>query len=101
MVISNNIAGEKVDCVQIKDIIPHYINHTASKEDIQKVEEHLSKCENCRNYLSTLWEKDDREIKQLVSSQNKRRGCDLFTIFVLGAAGVMVIFLVSLLFRKG
>jgi predicted anti-sigma-YlaC factor YlaD len=40
-----------MSCEEIKIIIPAYIKHTATDDEILKVEEHLCVCNECREYL--------------------------------------------------
>ncbi|MBP7088348.1 MAG: zf-HC2 domain-containing protein [Candidatus Omnitrophica bacterium] len=46
-----------MDCEEIKRIIPRYFQHTASEEEIKKVEEHLCVCHDCRTTLGELMDK--------------------------------------------
>jgi len=40
-----------MNCEEIKTIIPAYIKHTATEDEILKVEEHLCVCNECREFL--------------------------------------------------
>jgi len=46
-----------MDCEEVKKIIPRYFQHTASEEEIKKVEEHLCICHDCRTTLGELMDK--------------------------------------------
>lgn len=48
-----------MDCEGIKNLMPDYIRHTASPEDTTKVEEHLCICNNCRETLAKIMDKED------------------------------------------
>jgi hypothetical protein len=43
-----------MDCEEVKRIIPSYFQHSASEEEIKKVEEHLCVCHDCRTTLGHL-----------------------------------------------
>ncbi len=54
-----------MDCEEVKKIIPNYFQHTASEEEIRKVEEHLCVCHDCRTALGELMDNlVDRETPQ-------------------------------------
>lgn|GEM_PF-1182281 len=53
-----------MDCKRVKEIIPDYVNHSASQQDIQSVEEHLCICQMCRAYLSSFLDKEELFIKE-------------------------------------
>ncbi len=44
----------KKNCEIIKDLLPLYLDKVCSKESTTLVEEHLSTCHNCQNYLEGL-----------------------------------------------
>ena len=46
-----------MDCEEIKKIIPRYFQHSATEEEIKKVEEHLCVCHDCRTTLGELMDK--------------------------------------------
>jgi len=48
-----------MDCKKIKGIIPKYVNHSATEDEISAVEEHLCVCHECRQYLSNLFDRND------------------------------------------
>jgi len=48
-----------MDCKDIKKIIPGYIVHSSTEDEIQKVEEHLCVCQECRDYLADLLDKKE------------------------------------------
>ncbi|MDD4294038.1 MAG: zf-HC2 domain-containing protein [Candidatus Omnitrophica bacterium] len=41
-----------MNCENIKKIIPRYISHNASNDEINMVEEHLCICDKCRTLLA-------------------------------------------------
>ena len=108
-----------MDCKGIKRIIPDYITHAASEDDVQKVEEHLCICQECRDYLSRLLDKKDsqskaeeklssppsyKEIPEKLSprteniAQNSTQH-DLFTYIIVGIGMLIVLGLLILLFK--
>jgi len=91
-----------VDCGKIKSIIPGYIQHTVSMDDIRSVEEHLCICQGCREYLGSFLEKEDAVRVDKSIPQRKdfsfKEGMLIYAIVGLGLAAVIFSFL--LLFRN-
>ena len=54
----------KMECDIIKDLIPLYIDGCCSEKSASAVEEHLSKCEECRHIYENM--KDDSAVKTSV-----------------------------------
>jgi hypothetical protein len=44
----------KITCDVVKDIIPLYVENMCSEDSRNIVEEHISKCEDCKNYLDEM-----------------------------------------------
>lgn len=61
----------KIKCEIIRDLMPSYIDRLTSKESDQMIEEHLSECGECKEYLEEMRE----EIE--VSSQVKKNQKDI------------------------
>ena len=53
-----------MECDIIKDLIPLYIDGCCSEKSASAVEEHLSKCEECRHIYENM--KDDSAVKTSV-----------------------------------
>ena len=45
---------KQVDCDIIKDLLPSYIDKTASNSTNELVEEHLKNCEDCTSILENM-----------------------------------------------
>ena len=98
-----------MDCRKIKSIIPKYINHSATEEEINMVEEHLCVCQECRQYLSSLFDKDDTASDKIdrnsVSEEPVKMPVkipvkiDVFSMLVV-AVGIIVVFVSIWLFIK-
>jgi len=58
-------------CEVIRDLIPMYIDNTASDETEVAVMEHLSKCEECRRYCDAC-RKAERKAEQLSRASLKK-----------------------------
>ena len=91
-----------VDCSKIKSIIPGYIQHTVSMDDIRSVEEHLCICQSCREYLGSFLEKQDiaRADKSVTQRKDFSLKEGMLTYVVVGLGLVAVIFSFLLLFRN-
>ena len=89
-----------MDCLKIKEIIPSYIIHCATDEDILAVEEHLCICEDCRHYLSNQMEKPRKVFAQVPTKEIPPKANTIeYVILSLGA--VIFIGLLILLFSNG
>ena len=60
-----------MECEEIKKIIPRYFQHTASEEEIKKVEEHLCVCHDCRTTLGELMDKLSEPDSSEVQKEDK------------------------------
>ncbi|OQX80476.1 MAG: hypothetical protein B6D56_05030 [Candidatus Omnitrophica bacterium 4484_70.1] len=47
------------ECEKIQDLLSQYIDHMLEEETVSVVEEHLSRCEECRDYLHDLFKLSD------------------------------------------
>ncbi len=63
-----------MDCRGVREIIPAYIKHTASEEEVKAVEEHLCVCEECRHYLSKVIDKESEKDEESTLDKKKDRG---------------------------
>jgi len=90
-----------MDCKKIKSIIPRYVNHSASEEEIGIVEEHLCVCHECRRYLSDFLDKNDAVLSKTDHLPDKKGSSriDVFNILVL-VIGTIVAFISMWLFIK-
>ncbi|MFH1767619.1 MAG: zf-HC2 domain-containing protein [Candidatus Omnitrophota bacterium] len=88
------------DCRKINQIISRYIDHTASSEDIQTVEEHLCVCQVCREKLGKFLDKKEIEsvepaaVKPEISPEERK---DIFSYFIV-FAGIIIAGFVLFLF---
>ena len=91
-------------CNLIQDLLPLYLDGVCSEESKSVVEQHLSRCPNCRKYYSAMREADEiiitphnaeREIQKAVSFQSVKK--TLFRKQILFAA-VSIIVLAVILF---
>jgi predicted anti-sigma-YlaC factor YlaD len=85
-----------MECTQIKKNIPKYVNHVASAEEVQQVEEHLCTCDQCRDYLGELLEEKTDKGKLSIPDENtntKSSTWDLTTFIIILIALAMVGFL--------
>jgi len=94
-----------MSCEEIKTIIPLYIKHTATDEDIAKVEEHLCVCETCRQYLAQLMDKPSA-IPVTIPQQTEtlpeipiRKDSNLLEYIMLGIGVIVLLFVVFLLVK--
>ncbi len=90
-----------MNCAKIRNIIPRYVEHSATEEEISMVEEHLCVCHECRQYLSNFLNKDDAgspESDSYVKNKNVKKKIDVFTILVLGISIAVVLISLWLFF---
>lgn len=52
---------DNLKCSIVKDLLPLYLSHTLREENTAPIENHLSGCENCREYKEKLEEKETAE----------------------------------------
>jgi len=67
-----------MECEKIKELIPRYFNHTASEEEIKKVEEHLCLCHDCRTLLGELMDKEAGD-KEQPSGESQSEQMQMFS----------------------
>jgi hypothetical protein len=48
-----------MSCNEIRNLIPDYINHTASQDNYKSVEEHLCICNACREHLGKVMDESE------------------------------------------
>jgi predicted anti-sigma-YlaC factor YlaD len=90
-----------MDCTQIKQAIPAYVNHTASQDQINAVEEHLCICDSCRQHLQKIMDKDTVVVpKKEPGSASSDKNIGSFEYLVLGAGILILLFFVFLLMRR-
>lgn len=92
-----------MSCEEIKTIIPLYIKHTATDQDIAKVEEHLCICDTCRQHLAQLMDKPSAIPKtqpETLPEIPVRKDSNILEYVMLGI-GVIVLFFVVFLLIKG
>ncbi|MBQ8758984.1 MAG: zf-HC2 domain-containing protein [Clostridia bacterium] len=58
-------------CEVIRDLIPMYIDKTASDETVEQVKIHLQECEDCRRYCEACKKADKRAEKVSKKSLEK------------------------------
>ena len=109
-----------MDCKAIRKIIPDYVIHQASEGDVQKVEEHLCICQDCRDYLSQLLDKKELQpvineaptpvdmpeqpspkatAPAVVHGSPKQTERDFFSYIIVGVGVLIVTYLLILFFR--
>jgi len=91
-----------MDCKKIKDIIPKYVKHLASEEEITNVEEHLCVCQLCRDYLSEILDKNININKKepFVQKDTKIKNISKIDILILIASFFVLFFFIFLFFTK-
>lgn len=89
-----------MDCAQIKQIIPTYVNHTASQDQINDVEEHLCVCDSCRQHLQKVMDKDTILVPQKKAAASSDKNMGSFEYLVVGVGVVILLFFVYLLMRR-
>lgn len=94
-----------MSCEEIKSIIPLYIKHTATEEDISKVEEHLCICDACRQHLAQLMDKPNiipvfnTPQKETLPEIPVGKNSNLLEYIMLGVGVIVLLFVVSLLLK--
>lgn len=97
-----------MECKRIKEIIPQYVGHDASGQDIQLVEEHLCICQDCRDYLGGLLDRGETHHKNSLAKPSPEveyhykwdiLRWDMLTYIIVGL-GFMVVGFLFLLFIK-
>ncbi|MDD4954884.1 MAG: zf-HC2 domain-containing protein [Candidatus Omnitrophica bacterium] len=96
-----------MSCEEIKTIIPLYIKHTATEEDISKVEEHLCICDTCRQYLAQLMDKPNaipaitapRIQEETLPAIPAGKDSNILEYIMLGIGVVVLLFVVFLLIK--
>lgn len=88
-------------CDEIKQIIPAYVNHTATENQISTVEEHLCVCNDCREYLTKYMDKPNIPIPQKKTAPTpSSKTMGLFDYLVIGI-GIVILFVFIYLLMKG
>ncbi|MFA6281922.1 MAG: zf-HC2 domain-containing protein [Candidatus Omnitrophota bacterium] len=92
-----------MNCEEIKTIIPAYIKHTATEDQILQVEEHLCICNECREFLGQTMDRPNLTIEEkketLPEIPTKNESNLLEYIMVAIGLGILVFFL-FLLFKR-
>jgi len=91
-----------MDCEEIKTIIPSYIKHAATDQDISKVEEHLCICDNCRQHLTQLMNKPSAIAapqQETLPEIPIKNDSGLLEYIMLGVGVIVLLFVVSLLMK--
>ena len=92
-------------CDVIKEIIPAYIDHSASQEEMKIVEEHLCVCNECREFLSRCMD----VVKPIVEPKPQEekpvakipvKSDDMFNYIIVGVAVIVLIFFIILAVKK-
>jgi len=90
-----------MDCEKIKEIIPRYVRHQTSEEEITIVEEHLCVCQLCRDYLGQALDKKVDVNKKEPSIQKEINVKKISIIEILSLViGLLVLFFFTFLFLK-
>lgn len=108
-----------MECESIKKLIPSYISHTASGEEIKNVEEHLCICNACREYLAKVMDNDIPEENKIADSvhapepaeqpkqeekidtpaKETKKKADFFEYFILFIGLAVLVFFIRLLLK--
>ncbi|MCK9614580.1 MAG: zf-HC2 domain-containing protein [Candidatus Omnitrophica bacterium] len=91
-----------MNCEEIKIIIPSYIKHTATDQDISKVEEHLCICDSCRQHLAQLMNKPSAipmPQKETLPEIPMKKDTNILEYVMLGIGVVVLLFVVFLLIK--
>lgn len=92
----------KYNCNVIKDLIPLYNDNVASDESVQAIKEHLTECDDCRNYSAAcrqglqvmdaqvLSDKENETIGQVLSYKKRIRKHVKRLILLLAMVSVAV-----------
>jgi predicted anti-sigma-YlaC factor YlaD len=102
-------------CEEIKLIIPAYIAHNATDDEISKVEEHLCICNTCREHLSAFMDRPvinlaqnqladsslttPTQSEQKASDSPAKEGSHIFEYTILGLGIAVLIFFIFLLLK--
>ena len=89
-----------MECNQIKEIIPNYINHTASEEETKIVEEHLCICNACRLNLSQAMEKPKTALHETKKEITPKKKVDVWEFIILGIGVLVLVFFLYLFLKK-
>ncbi|MDD4183263.1 MAG: zf-HC2 domain-containing protein [Candidatus Omnitrophica bacterium] len=93
-----------MSCEEIKSIIPLYIKHTATDQDISKVEEHLCICDTCRQHLAQLMDKPNAipvtaPREETLPEIPIKKDSNILEYIMLGVGAAVLLFVVSLLIK--
>lgn len=93
----------KVSCEIIKDLIPLYKDEICSTESKTLIEEHISNCKDCKNYLNEMnveifnnIDKNLDEAKELKNISKKWRNSlikSLLKGFIIAIAIIAILFI--------
>jgi len=94
-----------MDCKDIQSILPAYIKHTASEQELKDVETHLCICQKCRQLLHDhIAQSQDQnsaqteEQKQTTAIVKKKKKINVFEYIVLtigiAVLGISLYFLI-------
>lgn len=92
-----------MDCEEIKNIIPLYIKHTATEEEISKVEEHLCVCDTCRQHLAQLMNKPNAipaPAPETLPEIPIKKDSNLLEYVMLGVGIIVLLFVLTLLIKR-
>lgn len=89
----------KLNCDIVRDLIPSYLEDICSESSRKAVEEHMTECEECRNYVEALKRTEltagEADLKELDYMKKVKRHytrknavaagmCEIFGVFFLG-----------------
>jgi predicted anti-sigma-YlaC factor YlaD len=91
-----------MECEQVREIIPIYINHNVSEEETKKVEEHLCICHDCRLFLTNLIDNKPKIPKQetISTPSESAEKIGVLEWFVLGVGISIFLGLIYLLLLR-
>jgi len=91
-----------MSCEEIKTIIPSYIKHTATDQDISKVEEHLCICDSCRQHLAQLMDRPNTipaPQQETLPEIPIKSDVNMLEYLILGIGVIVLLFVVFLLIK--
>ncbi|UCC95589.1 MAG: zf-HC2 domain-containing protein [Candidatus Omnitrophota bacterium] len=87
-----------MECDQIREMIPRYIVHTTSEDEVGAIEEHLCVCNSCRQFLSRHIDKSAKpQVPEDGTVSRRRIGSWEYAVLFIGI--LILIFFLRLLLK--
>lgn len=95
-----------MDCKNIKEVIPAYIMHSATEDEVKIVEEHLCVCNDCRLFLGECLDKQASGEKLIKEPKGQIKSVPApnkvgFLEYLVIAAGIAILVILVILFFIG